>query len=156
MSLVLLSHMCSHLQNAVMAKHTLAAVPLTKLHLNVAVNLLREGFISSVQRGSSEGPDEEYTPTTPSNVPDRKLWIGLKYHNGRPVMSKLQMLTKPTRRCFVTVSDLKKLINGRNCRYLAPLDPGESLFLHTADFGLIEARTAISYNTGGEALLRVR
>jgi ribosomal protein S8 len=49
MSLVNLAHICSHLQNVSKARLGLTSIPMTRLHLNLALGLQKQGFISTVQ-----------------------------------------------------------------------------------------------------------
>jgi ribosomal protein S8 len=72
MSLVNLAHVCSHLQNASKGRLGLTSVPLTKLHLAIALGLQREGFVSTVTIGGPQPPemDELINPKTdPSDLP---------------------------------------------------------------------------------------
>lgn len=61
MSLVNLSHLCSHLQNASKARLGLTSAPYTKLHLSLLHSLQRSGFLSTVTIG---GP----SPPSPSSI----------------------------------------------------------------------------------------
>ncbi|TKA75930.1 hypothetical protein B0A55_05870 [Friedmanniomyces simplex] len=56
MSLVNLSHVCSHLQNASMARLGLTSIPYTKLHLSLALLLHKQGFLSQVKLGGPSPP----------------------------------------------------------------------------------------------------
>ncbi|PVH13793.1 uncharacterized protein CXQ87_001911 [Candidozyma duobushaemuli] len=59
MSLSSLANFCAHLKNCTNVNIGLTSVPLSRLHLQVALNLYKEGFLSSIQRGSTVGPDEK-------------------------------------------------------------------------------------------------
>ncbi|KAK9473706.1 mitochondrial 37S ribosomal protein uS8m [Dipodascopsis tothii] len=155
MSLVHLSNVCSHLQNVSAARLPVTSIPSTKLHLQVALGLYRQGFISSVSRGSTTGPDETYVATTPENVATRRLWLGLKYHNMQPVLKKMELISKPSRRVWFNCSDLEKLVSGRDANFVKQLLPGEVMFLRT-DKGLFEIREAVEKRIGGELLCRAR
>ncbi|KAK0971532.1 p-nitrophenyl phosphatase [Friedmanniomyces endolithicus] len=56
MSLVNLSHVCSHLQNASLARLGLTSIPYTKLHLSLALLLHKQGFLSQVKLGGPSLP----------------------------------------------------------------------------------------------------
>ncbi|KAK0344389.1 p-nitrophenyl phosphatase [Friedmanniomyces endolithicus] len=56
MSLVNLSHVCSHLQNASLARLGLTSIPYTKLHLSLALLLHKQGFLSQVKLGGPSPP----------------------------------------------------------------------------------------------------
>lgn len=125
------------------------------MNLSVALGLYRQGFLSSVQRGSIDGPDEVYTPTTPANISTRRLWLGLKYHEASPVLSNMHVVSKPSRKIWMSVSELKLLVEGKKGREMIKgLVPGEICFIGT-DKGVMEIRDAIKRRIGGEVLIRV-
>lgn len=125
------------------------------MNLSVALGLYLQGFLSSVQRGSIDGPDEVYTPTTPANISTRRLWLGLKYHEASPVLSNMHVVSKPSRKIWMSVSELKLLVEGKKGREMIKgLVPGEICFIGT-DKGVMEIRDAIKRRIGGEVLIRV-
>ncbi|KAF8245198.1 ribosomal protein S8 [Wilcoxina mikolae CBS 423.85] len=153
MSLVNLAHVCSHLQNATKGKLGMTSVPHTKLILSIMLGLQDQGFISSVTRGSINGPDKEFVPTTQENIATRRLWLGLKYFDNEPVLSKMSLVSKPTQRIWMGIEGLEKIVQGRSHEYVEGLQPGEALFLGT-DKGVLEAREAIKRRIGGQLLCR--
>jgi small subunit ribosomal protein S8 len=155
MSLVNLAAVCSHLQNVSKARLSITSIPSTKLHLNLTLALQNAGFLSSVTRGDTKGPDTVYTPTTQENVATRRLWVGMKYYDNEPVLSKMSLVSKPKQRIWVGLEELKELAAGRRAAYVDGLQPGECLFVNT-DRGLFEAREAIERGLGGQLLCRVR
>ncbi|KAK3616007.1 hypothetical protein LTR56_026242 [Elasticomyces elasticus] len=62
MSLVNLSHVCSHLQNASLARLGLTSIPYTKLHLSLALLLHKQGFLSQVKLGGASPPAACFPP----------------------------------------------------------------------------------------------
>ncbi|KAI7159369.1 acyl-CoA N-acyltransferase [Hortaea werneckii] len=56
MSLVNLAHVCSHLQNASLARLGLTSIPYTRLHLSLALLLHKQGFLSQVHLGGASPP----------------------------------------------------------------------------------------------------
>ena len=124
------------------------------MNLAIAIGMYREGFLSSVQRGSLEGPDEAYTPTTPANVSTRRLWLGLKYRDAAPVLSNMHVISKPSRKIWMSVSELQELVQGKKGReMIRGLVPGEICLIGT-DKGVMEIREAIKRRIGGEVLIR--
>ncbi|KAJ9224294.1 hypothetical protein DTO027B5_4074 [Paecilomyces variotii] len=127
------------------------------------------GFISSVVRGGPTPPpphvllghpsvnDESQgvEPITQSNVASRRLWLGLKYWQSEPVLSKMTLVSKPKRRINLDVPGLRQIIRGEKSGYVEGLrSPGECLFLST-DRGILEARECVEKKVGGLVLCRV-
>jgi len=163
MSLVTLSHVCSHLQNASRARLGLTSVPSSNLILTLMLSLQTSGFLSAVVRGGPEPPPpslllnltSDIEPVTQSNISTRRLWLGLKYWNSEPVLSKMNMVSKPTKRIWLDVESLAKIVRGRRAGYVDGLTrPGECLFVST-DRGVLEARECVERKVGGMMLCRV-
>ncbi|KAL6948821.1 37S ribosomal protein S8, mitochondrial [Hanseniaspora vineae] len=129
MSLVNLGNMCCHLQNVTMVRSTLTSVPYSKMNLQISYNLYKHGFLTSLQRGSTKGPDFEYTEVTPDNISTRRLWVGLKYRNNQPVLSKISLISKPNLHIQLNHTDLLKVCKGLTVRKIKPLQPGELILV---------------------------
>lgn len=156
MSLVTLANTCAHLQNVGMAKLPLTSIPFTRLQLQLALNLHREGFLSSVQRGSTTGPDLTPVEVTADNVSSRRLWLALKYRQNKPVLSKLQLISKPNRRLYASAAELREFANGNKIRQVTPIMPGEVVFVRprgTKD--IVNIHEAVQKDLDGELLCRV-
>ncbi|KLU87831.1 mitochondrial 37S ribosomal protein S8 [Magnaporthiopsis poae ATCC 64411] len=153
-------NMCSHLQNASKARLGLTSVPNTKYNLRLAMAMHRAGLISSVTRaGPSPPPPEalltyQAEPVTTANVSTRRLWLGLKYWENKPVMSHLQPVSKPSRLVNLKLNGLEKVIRGFDHGYIKGLYLGECLFVSTSE-GVLEAREAVDKQVGGLVLCRV-
>ena len=220
MSLVHLSAVCSHLQNASKARLSTTSVPLTKLHLRLAAQLQKSGFVSSVAVGGPHAPQpsvlgthpspvqtytrtvaippgqtaaelaaavrprlggsiegtEEILASTPAggfhskllvreavdesvvtqaNVASRRVWLGLKYWDNRPVLEHMRMVSKPTRRIWMGVKECAELARGRDTGMVKGLrQVGECMYL-TTDRGILEIRECVERGLGGMVLCRV-
>ncbi|KAG4434529.1 hypothetical protein IFR05_009998 [Cadophora sp. M221] len=161
MSLVHLSNVCSHLQNASKARLGLTSVPSTNMILTLTLALQQSGFLSSVTRGGLAPPPlddlSSYVPepVTQENISSRRLWLGMKYWNNEPVLSSMSMVSKPTKRVWMDVDGLGKIIRGREAGFVKGLTrPGECLFVST-DKGVLEARECVERKVGGMLLCRV-
>ncbi|KAI4131466.1 MAG: hypothetical protein LQ338_001208 [Usnochroma carphineum] len=170
MSLVNLAHACSHLQNASLARLGLTSIPSTTLLHTLMLQLQKTGYITSVTIGGPEPPPpstlnpildpsdqtaNNEPPITQSNISSRRLWVGLKYWNSEPVLQKMGMVSKPTRRVWVGFRDIEKLAKGDRSGYVRGLRGiGESMYL-TSDRGIMEVREAVEKKTGGMLLCRV-
>ncbi|KAL4793211.1 ribosomal protein S8 [Aspergillus venezuelensis] len=169
MSLVNLAHVCSHLNNATKARLGFTSIPNSNLHLRLCLALQKDGFISSVVRGGPQPPamhnllgipdandqTQLLEPVTQANVATRRLWLGLKYWQSQPVLSKITMVSKPTRRITIDTAGLREVIRGERSDYVEGLrSPGESLYIST-DQGIKEARECVEKKIGGLVLCRV-
>ncbi|CAL3970168.1 hypothetical protein PZA11_006448 [Diplocarpon coronariae] len=161
MSLVHLANVCSHLQNASKARLGLTSVPSTNMILTLTLALQQSGFLSSVTRGGLQPPPMDdlssYVPelVTQENISTRRLWLGMKYWNNEPVLSSLSMVSKPTKRVWMDVEGLGRVIRGREAGFVKGLTrPGECLFVST-DKGVLEARECVERRVGGMLLCRV-
>lgn len=152
---------CSHLQNASKARLGLTSIPNNKYNLSFALALHRAGFISSVTRGGPKPPPQdslmtfELEPVTSANVASRRLWLGLKYWNSEPVMSKLKAYSKPSMPVKLQLPQLEKVARGFQAGHVKGLTLGECLFL-TTDRGVLEVREALEKRVGGQILCSVR
>lgn len=91
----------------------------------------------------------------PANPALRRIWIGMKYWNNEPVLSKMSLVSKPTRRIQLQLQDLKKIATGFRAGYVQGLkQPGECLLVKTT-LGIIDARECVEKQIGGQALVRV-
>lgn len=163
-SIVNVANMCSHLQNATRARLALTSVKNTKYNLKLSMALHRSGFVSSVYRAGAEPPtpeqmlSQEPEPLTPLNVAQARIWLGLKYWDGKPVMSKANVISKPSRLMTATVPELERVTRGFSTKIsggvIRGLSMGESLFLAT-DKGVLESREALARRVGGLLMCRV-
>ncbi|SCU82018.1 LADA_0C02498g1_1 [Lachancea dasiensis] len=155
MSLVHLANVCAHLQNCSRARTSLTSIPYTKLHLNFAYNLYKHGFLSNLQRGSTKGPDPTLVEVTPDNISTRRLWVGLKYRENKPVISSCRLVSKPNLRIDLKYEDLKQLCTGKTVRLIKPLQPGELILVRNGN-QLLDINEAIARKVGGEVVCRVK
>ncbi|POS83019.1 ribosomal protein S8 [Erysiphe pulchra] len=161
MSLVHLSNVCSHLQNASMARLGLTSVPSSNQILSVCLALQAAGFLKSVTRGGLTPPPVDdlssYVPepVTQENISTRRLWLGLKYWNNEPVLRRMSMISRPTKRISMGVDGLRQIARGNRFGHVSGLTKtGECLFV-TTDKGVLEVRECLERCIGGMLLCRV-
>ncbi|KAI8643511.1 30S ribosomal protein S8 [Parasitella parasitica] len=145
--------LCARIQNGFRARLQTIAIPETKMNLAVSNILYKEGFLSSVTRGNHIGPDQTYTPTTNENVATRRLWLNLKYKENSAVLSQLSLISRPSKKVYFTVNELKNVASGRRAQFIKPLQPGEIAIVNT-NCGVLELQEAIKKNVGGELICR--
>jgi ribosomal protein S8 len=168
--MVHLANVCSHIQNASKVRLGLTSIPNSKFNLKLMLALQNSGFISTVVRAGKSPPPahhllshpssntegHEIEPITRDNVASRRLWLGLKYWNSEPVIEKMELVSKPTRRIWMDTDGLKEVIRGRQSGYVKGMTrTGECLFVST-DRGIMEARECVERKIGGQLLCRVR
>ena len=136
MSLVTLAHVCSHLQNAGKARLGLTSVPLSNMILGLTLSLQQSGFLQTVTRGGPTPPPVDSLatyvpePVTQSNIASRRLWLGLKYWNNEPVLSKMNVVSKPTKRIYMDSEGIAALARGKDAGFVKGLRrPGECIFV---------------------------
>ena len=88
-----ISDMLTRIRNAQMAEKTSVAMPASKLKVAIAEVLKSEGYVDGFNLISGEGGK-----TT--------LEIGLKYYSGRPVIEKIQRISRPGLRVYKGSDDI--------------------------------------------------
>jgi ribosomal protein S8 len=155
MSLVHLANFAAHVSNCTRVNVATTLVPFSRLHLQVALGLYREGFLASVHKGSTAGPDVTPVEITPDNVSTRRLWLGLKYRNNQSVIRDFSLILKPGRRVNLTATEVKALASGLPVRFIRPLQPAESIFVKHAN-EVVEIQEAAKRHLAGMVLCRVK
>lgn len=125
-----LGDMLTRIRNAQRSRHSVCVAPASKLRANVLDVLKREGFI----RGFSA---EEIRPGV------SQLRIELKYNEGEPVIKEITRVSKPGRRVYSSIKDLKPVKNGLGISILS------------TPKGVMSDNEARAANLGGEVLCRV-
>lgn len=156
MSLVHLSNLCAHLKNCSSVNVAKTSIPFSRMHLQVAIGLYKEGFLSGVQKGSTNGPDQVPTEVTPDNISTRRLWVDLKYRKNSPVIREISMILKPGRKVNMTATEIKALASGLPVRFVLPLQPAEVVFIRTLPTEIMEVQEAAKKGLAGMALCRVK
>jgi len=124
-----LGDMLTRIRNGQSAKKDSILTPASKLRANVLDVLQREGYI----RGYSE---EELAG-------QKGLRIELKYFEGQPAIQHLARVSKPGRRVYSSIKDLKPVKNGLGISILS------------TPKGVMSDTAARDANVGGEVLCRV-
>jgi small subunit ribosomal protein S8 len=120
----------TRIRNGQSARKDTVVTPASKLRVRVLDVLQREGYI----RGYSEvdnGPGH------------REIRIELKYHEGDPVIRKLERVSKPGRRVYSGAQDLPRVMNGLGISIIS------------TPKGVLSDAEARDANVGGEVLCTV-
>jgi small subunit ribosomal protein S8 len=93
-----IADMLTRLRNGQMAEKVSVAMPSSKLKLAIAQVLKDEGYI------------EDFAVKSPEVKP--VLEIALKYYAGRPVIEKIERVSRPGLRVYKGSGDIPKVMNG--------------------------------------------
>ncbi|RDX46697.1 ribosomal protein S8 [Polyporus arcularius HHB13444] len=147
-------YLCSHVQNAFRARHQHIAVNHTTQNLAILSILLRSGFISNVTRGTIEKPAPDAFHLVPDS--EKRIWADLKYRDDRPVLSDMELVSKPSKPIFMELSEIRRLCTGRRVQNIKPLRMGEIAIVKTKDreHEWLEAREALQLRLPGEVICR--
>ena len=125
-----LSDLIARIKNAAMRKRSKVSTPASKLRQRVLDVLQDEGYI----RGYTLVQQPGEFPT---------FEIELKYFDGEPVIAEIARVSKPGRRVYSSIKDLKPIKNGLGISILS------------TPKGVMSDNAARDQNVGGEVLIRV-
>ena len=125
-----LSDMIARIKNAATRKRSKVSTPASKMRQRVLDVLQSEGYI----RGYS-------VIELPGEFP--QFEIELKYFDGQPVIAEIARVSKPGRRVYSSIKDLKPIKNGLGISILS------------TPKGVMSDTAARDANVGGEVLCRV-
>jgi small subunit ribosomal protein S8 len=121
-----IADMLIRIRNAQLVGHTEVAMPASKLKASIAQVLKDEGYIEDFAL-RDEGVKKE-------------LRIGLKYYAGRPVIERLERVSKPGLRVYRGRDDIPRVMNGLGVAILS------------TSRGVMTDRKARADGVGGEVL----
>jgi small subunit ribosomal protein S8 len=125
-----IADMLVRIRNAQLVGHTEVAMPASKLKSAIAQVLKDEGYIEDFalrEEGGKAGAKKE-------------LRIGLKYYAGRPVIERLERVSKPGLRVYRGRDDIPRVMNGLGVAILS------------TSRGVMTDRKARADGVGGEVL----
>ena len=125
-----LGDMLTRIRNGQSAGHSSVISPASKLRERVLEVLQQEGFI----RGYS---------VTELRTGISEITIELKYQEGTPVIREIQRVSRPGRRVYSKIRDLRQVYGGLGISILS------------TPKGVLSDQTARAENVGGEVLCHV-
>lgn len=125
-----LGDMLTRIRNGQQARLAVVRSPASKLRMNVLEVLRREGYIRGYTREEA-GPGVD------------ELAIELKYFEGEPVIRHIKRVSKPGRRVYSKIKDLKTFRGGLGISILS------------TPRGVMSDHEARALNVGGEVLCQV-
>ena len=121
-----IADMLTRIRNAQMVGHTEVTMPASQLKSAIAKVLKDEGYI------------EDFA--TRENGAKKELAIALKYYAGRPVIERIERVSKPGLRVYKGSNDIPKVLNGLGVAILS------------TSRGVMTDRKARADGVGGEIL----
>ena len=121
-----ISDMLTRIRNAQLAEKTMVSMPSSKIKAAIARVLQEEGYVEGFKVVANDGK-----PT---------LEIGLKYYEDRPVIEKIQRVSRPGLRVYKGSEDIPRVMNGLG------------IAIVSTSKGLMTDRKARANGIGGEVL----
>jgi small subunit ribosomal protein S8 len=121
--------MLTRIRNAQSAKKSDVTMPSSKVKLSIADVLKNEGYIATYNVSDVDGKPV--------------LSIALKYFDGKPVISKINRVSRPGLRVYKSAKDLPKVIGGLGVAIVS------------TSKGVMADRKARELGQGGEVLCSV-
>jgi small subunit ribosomal protein S8 len=125
-----IADMLTRIRNAQMVGHTEVTMPASQLKSAIAKVLKDEGYIEDFAIRDKGG----------ENGAKKELAIGLKYYAGRPVIERLERVSKPGLRVYKGRDDIPRVMNGLGVAILS------------TSRGVMTDRKARADGVGGEVL----
>jgi small subunit ribosomal protein S8 len=121
-----ISDMLTRIRNAQRAEKASVSMPSSKLKVAIAKVLKDEGYIQDYAVRDRDGKPQ--------------LDISLKYHAGRPVIERIERVSRPGLRIYKGVKELPKVMNGLG------------ITIVSTPKGVMTDRMARAAGVGGEVL----
>ena len=121
-----IADMLTRIRNAQMVGQVDVGMPCSKLKISIAQVLKDEGYV------------EDYAVR--DNGPKKELRIGLKYYAGRPVIERIERISKPGLRVYKDRDNLPEVMNGLGVAIVS------------TSRGVMTDRKARATGVGGEVL----
>jgi small subunit ribosomal protein S8 len=122
-----ISDMLTRVRNAQLAEKAMVSMPSSKIKVAIAEVLKEEGYVDGYTVIAGDGGKST-------------LQIGLKYYSGRPVIEKIQRISRPGLRIYKGSDDIPKVMNGLG------------IAIVSTSKGLMTDRKARANGIGGEVL----
>jgi small subunit ribosomal protein S8 len=121
-----IADMLTRIRNAQLAEKATVQMPVSKVKLAIAKVLKDEGYVDGFTVVGEEAKPQ--------------LEISLKYHAGRPVIEKIERVSKPGLRIYKSKDDIPRVMNGLG------------IAIVSTSHGVMTDRKARATGVGGEVL----
>ena len=121
-----IADMLTRIRNAQLIERATVLMPSSKVKIAIAKVLKDEGYIDGFKLGGEEGKPQ--------------LEIALRYYAGRPVIEKIERVSKPGLRIYKGKDDIPRVMNGLGIAVVS------------TSRGVMTDRAARAAGVGGEVL----
>ena len=121
-----IADMLSRIRNAQLAEKASVSMPSSKVKVAIAAVLKEEGYVEKFTVNPGEGKPV--------------LDIELKYYAGRPVIERIERISKPGLRIYKGSEDIPRVMNGLGVAIVS------------TPKGVMSGRKALASKVGGEVL----
>ena len=125
-----IADMLTRIRNALAAKKAVVVMPQSKAKMAIAEVLKDEGYITGYAQGEAEGKPV--------------INVELKYYEGKPVIDKIQRVSRPGLRIYKGKDELPKVMGGLGVAIIS------------TSAGVMSDRAARTAGRGGEVLCYVQ
>ena len=130
-----IADMLTRIRNAMMAGHTLTAMPSSKIKADIAKILREEGFIKSYQVVDGNHPTQKVLRVRLKYVGERR--------QRRPVLTGIERVSRPGRRIYTGKRDIPWVLSGMGIAILS------------TPKGVMTGQQARKKGVGGEVICKV-
>lgn len=123
-----IADMLTRIRNASLVKKQEVVIPFSKIKLNIATILVREGYLEKVEEKKDGHP---------------ALILILKYENGSPTIQYIKRISTPGQRRYIKKEKIAKILNGFGIAILSTPQ------------GLMTDKEARKASVGGELICEV-
>jgi len=131
MSIDIIGNFLTIVRNGIMRSKTSVVIPYSSLKYELAMLLQEEGFVIGVE------------VLNETDIVKKQIKIFLKYVNNESVIHEITRISKPSRRVFAGIGNIKPVIGGMGISVL------------TTNKGLLTDKTAKKMRVGGEIICTV-
>jgi len=124
-----ISNMIIQLKNAGMAGIPSTTVPFSNLKFEIASLLQKEGYVASVEKKGK--------------TVKKNLELGVAYNDKKPRISDVKRVSKPSRRVYLGVKDIRPVLQGHGIMVLS------------TPKGILTEKQARREHVGGEILFKI-
>jgi len=124
-----ITDMLNRLENGQAVNKKTVDIPFSKIKYKIAKVLEAEGFIDAAEKKGKN--------------PKKVIRVNLKYENGKPAITETERVSKPGRRVYTSLKDIK------------PVKGGYGISIISTPKGVMTNKEAKTAGLGGEILCKV-